>query len=171
MKTKEEKKEQKEKELTKLLEEENAELKNKVLYKQAEFQNYQKRTQEEFSKALKYEAESTVVKLLPTLDDFERALKMDDQNKTDEVSKFLVGFEMIYKNLNDLLTNLEVKEIDALNKKFDPELHQAVLTDFDPNQEDDTILAILQKGYMLKDKVIRPAMVKVNKKEEKGEDK
>lgn len=151
-----------------LLEEENGELKAKLIYHQAEFQNYKRRSKEEFTRAMKYQAEEAIIKILPTLDNFERALQMDDKDKTDEISQFLTGFEMIYKNLNDILISLEVTEIASLNQKFDPNLHQAVLTATDENVEDGIILAVLQKGYLLKDKVLRPTMVKVNKKE-KGE--
>ena len=87
---------------------------------------------------------------------------MDDDNLEDEVSKFLSGFKMIYSQIRDLLNKFEVKEIICLNEKFDPTYHQAVLTDKVEGVESGIVLEVLQKGYMYKDKVIRPSMVKVN---------
>jgi len=87
---------------------------------------------------------------------------MDDNNLEDEVSKFLQGFKLMYKQIKDLLTKFEVKEMDCLGKEFDPTYHQAVTTGKDESKESGIILEVLQKGYMYKDKVLRTAMVKVN---------
>ena len=87
---------------------------------------------------------------------------MDDNNLEDEVSKFLQGFKLMYKQIKDLLTKFEVKEMDCLDKEFDPTYHQAVTTGKDESKESGIILEVLQKGYMYKDKVLRTAMVKVN---------
>ena len=87
---------------------------------------------------------------------------MDDDNLEDEVSKFLQGFKLMYKQIKDLLTKFEVKEMDCLGKEFDPTYHQAVTTGKDESKESGIILEVLQKGYMYKDKVLRTAMVKVN---------
>ena len=81
---------------------------------------------------------------------------------SDEVKKYLEGFKMIYTNLIKLLTDLGVKEIEASGMEFNPNYHQAVLTEKDGNKPSNVILEVLQKGYIYKDKVIRPAMVKVN---------
>jgi len=87
---------------------------------------------------------------------------MDDNNLEDEVSKFLQGFKLMYKQIKDLLTKFEVKEMECLGKEFDPTYHQAVTTGKDESKESGIILEVLQKGYMYKDKVLRTAMVKVN---------
>ena len=111
---------------------------------------------------LKYANEDLVSELLPVIDNFERAIKMDNDDLSDEVSKFLEGFKMIYGNLINILNKLDVKEIEASGIEFDPNYHQAVLTEKDESKPSGVVLEVLQKGYMYKDKVIRPAMVKVN---------
>lgn len=138
------------------------ELENNLLRNQAELINYKKRRDEEVSRLLKYKDEELIKQILPIIDNFERAINMDDDNLDDEVSKFLSGFKMIYGNLLNILANLEVKEIEALHTKFDPTYHQAVLQEHDDNLEEGIIIDVMQKGYMYKDKVIRPSMVKVN---------
>lgn len=166
---KEEKKNKKENKELKHLEEENHKLKNdlkesseKVLRLAAEMQNYKKRNETEKSNMLKYANEDLAKSLLPILDNFERAIKLDDNDLSDEVSKFLSGFKMIYGSFVNVLNNIEVKEIECDGLEFDPVYHQAVLTEKDENKPSGVILEVLQKGYMYKDKVIRPAMVKVN---------
>ncbi len=137
------------------------ELENKILYKDAELINYRKRKDDEVSSMLKYANTDIILEILGIVDDFERAISLDDSILDDEVSKFLSGFKMIYARLKKILDDFEVKEIDALNKEFNPNYHQAVFTvkdDRGPN----IIVEVLQKGYMYKDKVIRPAMVKVS---------
>lgn len=137
--------------------------KEKSLRIQAEMINFKKRKDEELSLYLKYANESLVDDLLPIVDNFERAIKMDTSDETsDEVSKFLEGFKMIYGNLISVLNKIEVKEIEASGVEFDPKFHQAVLTEKDENKPSGVVLEVLQKGYIYKDKVIRPAMVKVN---------
>ena len=138
------------------------ELEDNLLRSQAELINYKKRRDEEVSRLLKYANEDVIKEILPILDNFERAINMDDDNLDDEVSKFLSGVKMIYANLKNILDKLEVKEIEALNSKFDPTYHQAVLQEHNDEYEEGIILDVMQKGYMYKDKVIRPAMVKVN---------
>ncbi|MDD3995193.1 MAG: nucleotide exchange factor GrpE [Bacilli bacterium] len=146
---------------------ENIELNDKVLRSLAELQNYKKRKDEELNRMLKYSDEDLILELLPIIDNFERAIKLDDTNLTDELSKFLEGFKMIYSSIVNLLNKYEVKEIESLNKTFDPTYHQAVLTDDLEEYENNIVIEVLQKGYIYKDKVIRPTMVKVNIK--KGE--
>ncbi len=87
---------------------------------------------------------------------------MDDNNLNDELSKFLKGFKMIYASLVSILEKEQVKAIDGVNKPFDPSFHQAVMTEKVENQEPGMVIYVLQKGYMYKDKIIRPAMVKVS---------
>ena len=130
---------------------------------QAEFVNYKTRTEQEKIIMFKYEGESLIKQILEVVDDFERAIKMDDNDLSDEVSNFLKGFKMIYTRLIGILDNLGVKEIEVEGKEFDPNYAEAILTDHDENKPENVVLEVLKKGYMYKDKLIRPAMVKVNK--------
>ena len=143
-------------------EEKNHELEEKSLRNQAELINYRKRKEEETARLMKYSNESLVKEVLPILDNFERAIDMDDDNLDDEVSKFLEGFKMVYTQINNMLDKFEVKEIEAFGKEFDPTYHQAVMKETNPDKESGIVLEVFQKGYMYKDRVIRPSMVKVN---------
>lgn len=135
---------------------------NASLIAKADLVNYRKRKDEEISKMLKYANEDLIKEMLPIIDTFERAIEMDDENLEDEVSKFLSGFKMMYCNLITILESYGVKAIDGNNKTFDPTYHQAVMTEKRENVESGMVLEVLQKGYLLKDKIIRPAMVKVS---------
>ena len=137
-------------------------LKEALLRNQAELQNYKRRKDEETERYLKYKNEELVKELLPIVDNFERAIKMDDNDLSDEVSKFLTGFKLIYTNTINILNKYEVTEIKAEGIEFDPTYHHAVLTEHDDTKPSGVVLEVLQKGYMYKDRVIRPAMVKVN---------
>ena len=137
-------------------------LKEALLRNQAELQNYKRRKEEETEKFQKYKNEDLIKELLTIVDNFERAIKMDDNDLSDEVSKFLAGFKLIYTNTINILNKYDVKEISSEGVEFDPTYHHAVLTDHDDNKPAGVVLEVLQKGYMYKDRVIRPAMVKVN---------
>ena len=139
------------------------ELESKIMYKDAELINYRKRKDDEVSNMLKYSNSNIILEILPIVDDFERAIKLDDEILDDEVSKFLSGFKMIYARLLKILDDFEVKDIDALGKEFNSTYHQAVLSVEENGVEPNRVLDVLQKGYMYKDRVIRPAMVKVSK--------
>lgn len=138
------------------------ELEDAVLRSQAELLNYRKRKDEETTRILKYAEEDVLKGFLPILDNFERAIAMDNNNFGDEASKFLEGFRMVYNQTKSLLEKFEVKEIDCLGKEFDPAIEQAISTEKDDNKPSGTVLKIYQKGYMYKDKVLRLAMVIVN---------
>ena len=138
------------------------ELEDELLRSKAEFINYRKRLEEEQSRLLKFCNEDLIKETLPILDNFERAISMDDTNLEDEVSKFLSGFKMIYCNFVNILKNYGVVEIDGNNKPFDPVYHEAIMTEKREGVEPGMVLDVLQKGYILKGKVIRPAMVKVS---------
>ena len=138
------------------------ELEEKVLYKDAELLNYKKRKDLEVSSMLKYANSDIILEMLSIVDDLERAIKLDDNILADEVSKFLSGIKIIYSRLISILEKYEVKEIDALNKEFDPTYHQAVLTEKVEGVKPNIVVEVLQKGYMYKDKVIRHTMVKVS---------
>lgn len=137
-------------------------LEEALLRSQAELINYKKRKDEETDRIIKYAEEDILKGFLPILDNFERAIGMDDDNPNDEVSKFLEGFKLMYKQIQELLSKFDVKEIDALNKEFDPSVHNAVAMDKKEGVKSGTVTEVLQKGYMYKDRVLRTAMVKVN---------
>jgi molecular chaperone GrpE len=147
----------------KKLQEEVAMLKDKYLRTSAEMQNMKRRMEEERANLLKYDGEELIKKLLPVVDNFERAISMDDANLEDELSKFLNGFKMIYGNLNDTLQGYEVLAMDILGKPFDPNTMNAVLVEEVEGVEPNMVIDVLQKGYTYKGKVIRYAMVKVSK--------
>ncbi len=161
---KKDKKEKKDKYKEKIKELENKikELEEQNLRSKAELINYRKRKDDEISKLLKYSSEDIVKEVLPIVDNFERAINMDDDNLADDISKFLSGFKMIYCKLISILEKNGVKAIDGNNKPFDPTYHQAVMTEAREGVEPGMVLEVLQRGYLLKDKVIRPAMVKVS---------
>lgn len=139
------------------------ETEDKLLRLQAEFMNYQNRREKELETLFKYEGENIIKEVLKVVDNFERAISMDDDDLSDEVSKFLSGFKMIYTSLVNMLSELEVTEIEVDGKEFDPTIAEAVLVEEDKTKPANVVLEVLQKGYKYKDKVIRPAMVKVNK--------
>lgn len=153
------------------------ELENKILVSQAELINYRKRKDEETSNLLKYANQDLILDLIPIMDNFERAIKLDDNNLSDELSKFLTGFKMMYGQLVEIMKKFGLEEIECLGREFNPNEMEALMVDSDQEKEDNIVLDVLMKGYRLKDRVIRPATVKVNKleseneKKDKGEDK
>jgi len=141
----------------------NQELEDKYMRLQAEYLNFKTRTQSEVSRMLQYEGEDFIKEILVIKDNFERAIMMDTDDISDEVSRFLSGFKMILGNLTALLDKFQVVEIDCLGREFDPNVAEAVITEHDENKPENVVLEVLTKGYKYKDKVIRHAMVKVNK--------
>lgn len=144
------------------LEQKISSLEDALLRSQAELLNYKKRKDEETSRILKYAETEILEGFLPILDNFERAISMDDNNFGDETSKFLEGFRMVYNQTRSLLEKFEVKEVDCLGKEFDPAVAQAVVVEKDETKASGVVLEVLQKGYTYKDRVLRLAMVKVN---------
>ena len=140
-------------------------LEETLLRNQAELQNYKRRKEEEVSRMLKYANEDIVTEFLPILDNFERALIVKD-NMSEDANKLLEGIKMIYNQTKYLLEKNEVREILAQDLEFDANYHQAIMTDCVKDKPNGIVLEVLQKGYIYKDKVIRPAMVKVNKIDE-----
>ena len=126
-----------------------SEAEEKALRASAELINYRKRKDEETDKKLKFANEDLILEILPILDNFERAIKMDDDNLEDEVSKFLQGVKMIYASLTKTLEKYGVTEIKALGEVFDPNYHQAVMTDSAKDKEVDVITEVFQKGCSL----------------------
>ena len=137
------------------------EQKDKYLRLYAEFDNYRKRTDKEKAQNFDFGAREVIEKLLPIIDNFERALGTVE--KEDEEDAFTKGVRGIYKQIQKMLEDLDVKEIPAEGEKFDPNLHNAVMTDTESDVEEDTITQDLQKGYTYKGQVVRHSMVKVKK--------
>lgn len=137
-------------------------LEEEILKAKADNINYRKRKDEEVSRMLEFANEDICKDILPIVDNFERAINLDDTNLDDELSKFLAGFKMIYCHLVEVLEKYDVKAIDGINVPFDPTIHQGVLTEKVEGVEPGMVVEVMQKGYILKGKVIRPAMVKVS---------
>lgn len=146
------------------LTEENNNLVEKVKLAQAELINYRKRKDEETANLLKYANQDLILEIISVVDNFERAIKLDDNNLTDDISKFLAGFKMMYASLTETLKRFGVEEINRVGQIFDPSQEQALLTDCVEDAEDEVVLEVLLKGYKLKERVIRPASVKINQK-------
>lgn len=146
-------------EITKLQQEKD-ELYERLLRLQAEFDNFKKRSVKEREAERKYKAMDLASELLPAIDNFERALQVEE---TEANKGLLEGISMVYRQLLDGLKSQGVEVIEAVGKEFDPNVHQAVMQVEDENAESNVVVEELQKGYMIKDRVIRPAMVKVNK--------
>lgn len=158
---KEHKKEhKKDKKLEELQNEVNT-LKDKNMRITAEMVNTLRRKDEETNRLLKYSNESLITELLPVIDNFERALNVDVTS--NDVESYQKGMTMIYNSLKNILEKFEVKEIEAIDKEFDPSYHQAVMQEEKEGTKENIVIEVLQKGYTYKDKVIRPAMVKVSK--------
>ncbi|WP_282925908.1 nucleotide exchange factor GrpE [Helcococcus kunzii] len=140
---------------------ENAKLKDSLLRLQADFSNYKRRVEKEKADIHKYAAESIITKLLPVLDNFDRAFKeVQEEDKEDAFTK---GIELIRQDLDKILVQEGLEVIESDNQKFDANLHHAVFMEENDEVESEHIIETFQKGYKLKDKVIRPAMVKVSK--------
>lgn len=122
----------------------------------ADFQNYKKRVEKEKSDIYSYANEKLATELLAVLDNFERALDHDGEDKS-----FKEGMEMIFKQLFDVLEKSGLKEIPALGEEFDPNFHNAVMTEETEEYESGKVSGVMQKGYTLNGKVIRPSMVRV----------
>ncbi|MBP2256557.1 molecular chaperone GrpE [Virgibacillus campisalis] len=142
------------------LQKENEDIYGQMLRVQAEFDNFKKRSQKEKEASLKYKSQDIVNELLPAIDNFERALQVE---VTDATASLIEGITMVYNQLKEALKSQGVEEIEAVGKEFDPNLHHGVMQVEEEEFESNIIVEELQKGYILKDRVIRPAMVKVNK--------
>lgn len=138
------------------LRQENTELKNRYLRTLADFDNLRKRTEREKADFARYATSGVLKDIIPVLDNFDRALEHSDAD--DEFHK---GIELIYKQLYDVLTKHGLRPIDEVGAHFDPNIHEAVVREEDPSVPSHTVTAILQKGYFLHDRLLRPALVKV----------
>lgn len=127
---------------------------------QADFDNYRKRTQKEKTEIIKYASERLVGELLPVLDNFDRAISAAKDNP--DFTSFSQGVEMILRQMQTALSKEGLKVMDAVGQPFDPNLHDAVLRVASDEHPENTVVEELQKGYYLKEKVLRPCMVKVS---------
>lgn len=128
----------------------------------AEFENFKKRMIREQTQMAELAAQAMVEKLLPILDNFERAVYMGEH--TGEAEPLLRGVEMVYAELRDVLEREGLREVEAQGKPFDPELHEAVIQVEAGDGPDNVVVDVLRKGYLLKGRLVRPAMVKIAKK-------
>lgn len=124
---------------------------------QADFENFRRRTRQEKEELSAVVTQTLLTDMLPLLDNFERAMAVEAK----DMESFQTGVEMIYKQLKAALEKNGLETIDTTDTKFDPNFHQAVMRVQNPEKEDDSIAAELQKGYMVKGRVIRPSMVQV----------
>jgi len=130
---------------------------NRLVRLQADFENFRRRTRQDMENFYKYASEQLIRALLPVLDNFERALAAEG----DTIDSFKAGVEMIYRQLLDVLAAEGLAAIPACGEQFDPVRHEAVLQEESGDYPDNTVIEELRRGYFLKDKVIRPSMVKV----------
>ena len=148
----------------KRIETENAELKDRLQRRQADFENYRKRVERERSETYNRVVADIASKLLPVMDNLKRALEAEasvEASESDEFRHFLSGVDLISKQLNGVLDALGVKPIAAVGEPFDPHIHEAVVTEETDEYEPDTVMQEIVSGYRLGDKLIRPALVKV----------
>jgi len=153
----------KEEELTQKVEELEATIKkiqNDYLREKADLENVKKRLEKERVIERKYAAMNIAKKLVSPLDNFELALNHQVEDET--IKNFLQGFKMIQDQIKKGLEEEGVSEIDALNEEYDPNFHQAIMTEKKDGVEPNKVIEVLQKGYMFKDRVIRPSIVKIS---------
>lgn len=133
---------------------------NRHLRLRADFDNMRRRNQLDREAAEKYRAQSLLSDLLPVLDNFERALQVE--TTSEETASIIKGIEMVYRSLIEATEKEGLQVIKAEGEQFDPTIHQAVMQEQDSEKETGVVLRELQKGYILKDRVLRPTMVSVN---------
>lgn len=148
----------------KRVETENAELKNTIARRQADFENYRKRVERERAETYNRVVADVAEKLLPVSDNLKRALDAEssvEAAESDEFRHFLSGVDLIWKQLTGVLDALGVKQFSAVGEQFNPHVHEAVVTEATDEYEPDTVIQEIRSGYKLGDKLIRPALVKV----------
>lgn len=151
--------EAKAKEAAEKLEEQTKKDLNDYMRLQADFDNFRRRTRENDAKAADIYKAETLKSFLPVLDNFELALVHMKKDESGEA--YIQGFELLQKQLVKIMTDYGISEIEAAGQKFDPHFHEAVMMVESNDKEDETVLAVFQKGYMYKDTVLRPAKVQV----------
>lgn len=137
--------------------------KDEVLRVQAEMQNLRRRTEQDVEKAHKFGQERMSTELLAVMDNLERALQVNVDRENESVKALLQGVELTLKSFVDCFRKFGIEQIDPLGEPFDPQLHQAMAMQENPNVEPNTVTAVMQKGYSLHGRVLRPAMVMVSK--------
>ena len=150
-----------------------AEFKDKALRAMAETENFKRRKEQELESFKKYASERVVIEILPVLDSLERAVEHDKvgdsndveskQSEDAKIDQNAQGVALIYKQFNNALEKVGVKPIESLNQQFDPNYHQAVMQEDAEGVEPNVVIKEMQKGYLLHDKLIRPAVVVVSK--------
>ena len=133
---------------------------NRYLRLLADFDNFRRRTKLEKEAAEKYKAQNLITNLLPAIDNFERAMQIDPDN--EQTKALLEGVQMVYRSIIEALKSEGAEQIEAVGNEFDPNLHQAVMQSEEEGTGENIVLEEFQKGYKLKDRVIRPSMVKVS---------
>jgi molecular chaperone GrpE len=136
---------------------------NRLLRMQADFENYKKRVTREREDMYNNALETIAAQLLPVVDNMERAVDVFRKDKLDE--QYISGVEMVCNQIIDVLNKNGIEEIEALDKEFDPNLHHAVMRVPCEDEDENKVKEVFQKGYILKNKVIRPALVKVSVKQ------
>jgi len=145
-----------------LLVEELTKMKDKFLRNQAELENFKRRTNEERIRERKFAQQYLLMKFVELMDNFERAVKQEYKS----VKVLKEGLNVIMTQFHNILTEERVEKIEALHAEFDPNFHQAVMTSTEEGLEDDVVSEVFQTGYTYKERILRPSMVKVNKKGE-----
>lgn len=140
-----------------------AKAKDDLLRVQAEMQNLRRRTEQDVEKAHKYGQEKFSVELLSVLDNLERALAAASDHEDETVQAIYDGVDLTLKSFIDCFSKFSIEAVDPMGEPFDPELHQAMSIQENPDVEPNTVIAVMQKGYTLHGRVIRPAMVMVSK--------
>jgi len=135
---------------------------DKFLRVYAEFENYKKRMEREKSDFLKYANEGLIKELLPVIDNLDRAVGQARQKA--EAQSLVEGVEMILRQIKEVMEKHGVKELQSLGEPFDPNVHEAMMHEIADDHDENTVIDELQKGYIFKDRLIRPALVKVSKK-------
>lgn len=143
------------------LSEEKQQLFDKLQRISADYANFQKRSSKQIAEAIAYEKEAVIKTLLPAIDNFEHTLQ--NASATEDTEIIIKGVKIVYDQMLDILKAHNVQQIDAKDQSFNPEFHQAMLQQSQPDKEDNIILEVFQAGYKINDKVIRPCKVIVNK--------
>lgn len=139
---------------------ESEEYQQRLLRTQADFDNFRRRTVKEKEELGKYASAKLITELLPVIDNFERALS--SAGESTDASSYTKGVEMIFRQLEGVLKAEGLTPMEAEGQPFNPEFHQAIMQVGSDEHEEGVVVEVVQKGYLLKDKVLRPAMVKVS---------
>lgn len=142
----------------------NAELNERLIRKVAEFENYKRRTESETASLLRYSGEYIIKKLLPVIDDIERSIKFINEPNSDQAS-VIAGLTLVYEKLMKTLNEQGIQKIDALNKPFDVDYHEAIMQQATSEVEPLTVINEVETGYVYKDRVIRHSKVIVSSPE------